>query len=184
MTACNNCRSWGPLLTAVNPDNSCRSWWQLVTAVKAVNSVWQLSKMSAACDSCQSCRQLVRWGPCLSSHWQTQKLTTLLKPIWSVVLDFSKLFHGFFLLSNMLCICHNWYVCFSPFAEPNQARVWPSLKQSTPGTVVPLVMFTSTLLTLGQPKNGQSWTRNGQTWQACQRSKWHRRFQNGQPNCF
>ena len=42
----------------------------------------------------------------------------------------------------------------------------------------------STVHDWGWPKNGPFWTKNSQTWQACQCSKVVQKGPNGQPNCF
>ena len=60
---------------------------------------------------------------------------------------------------------------------------WGSTSRPHIGDLVMSLFFTlgSTVHDWGWPKNGPFWTKNGQTWQACQRSK---RDQNGQPMCF
>ena len=52
-------------------------------------------------------------------------------------------------------------------------RTWGSTSSPPIGDVVMSLFFTlgSTVHDWGWPKNGPFWTKNGQTWQACQRSK-------------
>ena len=52
-------------------------------------------------------------------------------------------------------------------------KTWGSTSSPHIGDVVMSLFFTlgSTLHDWGWPKNGPFWTKNGQTWQACQRSK-------------
>ena len=55
---------------------------------------------------------------------------------------------------------------------PN-GRFWGSTSRPHIGDLVMSLFFTlgSTVHDWGWPKNGPLWTKNGQTWQACQRSK-------------
>ena len=55
---------------------------------------------------------------------------------------------------------------------PN-GKTWGSTSRPHIGDVVMSLFFTlgSTVHDWGWPKNGPFWTKNGQTWQACQRSK-------------
>ena len=55
---------------------------------------------------------------------------------------------------------------------PNR-MIWGSTSRPHIGDVMMSLVFTlgSTVHDWGWPKNGPFWTKNGQTWQACQRSK-------------